>query len=85
MNVDFSHVDERHGKIHYRLEEWARWVYVGRDRPKPPPMFIQYRSHAWQWEMPKLSIPVDTIKAHEVEKAGPVPAGRLFHMDRPSR
>lgn len=67
-DVDFSYVETRHDKIHYRLEEWNRWVRVGYTRAKSSPMFAQYRSHAWQWEMPVVSIPIDTNKAHEVER-----------------
>ena len=32
-------------------------------------MFKQYRSHAWQWETPEITLPVNTLAAHEMERA----------------
>lgn len=68
-SVDFNHIPARHDAINLRLEHWAQWV---RPRPqawKTQPMFRQYRSHAWQWHMPEIKIEINTLEAHETEKA----------------
>lgn len=65
----FDHVPERQYAIDTRLSHWAQWV---RDKPqawKTHPMFRQYRSHAWQWERPEIHIQINTLDAHETERA----------------
>lgn len=32
-------------------------------------MFRGYRSHAWQWERPEPQIQINTLDAHETERA----------------
>ena len=67
--IDFSRVPERHYEIDRRLLLWGRWII---DRPKPwktSPMFLQYRSHAWQWHMPEIHIPGTPGENMEIEKA----------------
>lgn len=69
MKAGFDHVPERQFAIDTRLSHWARWL---RDNPqawKTSPMFRQYRSHAWQWEMPEIHIKINTLDAHETERA----------------
>ena len=68
-SVDFHFVSIGHHDIDKDLEQWARWV-----RPRPAgwqthPMFKQYRSHAWQWHVPELHPPINTLDAHKMEIA----------------
>ena len=67
--IDFHHVSARHDEIHARLENWARWVAVRPQTWKSQPMFRNYRSHAWQWHPPEIVIPVNSLEAHEIERA----------------
>lgn len=67
--VDFHYVQDGHQAIHARLEDWARWVRVKPSGWHTHPMFKQYRSHAWQWERPVYQTPINTLEAHEMEKA----------------
>lgn len=67
--IDFNHIPARHEVINERLEEWARWV---QDRPqvwKAQSIWKNYRSHAWQWHRPEIVIPVNSLRAHEIERA----------------
>jgi len=69
MKQGFDYVPERQYAIDTRLSHWARWV---RDNPqawRTSPMFRQYRSHAWQWERPEPQIQINTLDAHETERA----------------
>lgn len=67
--IDYSHVEDRHSEIHDRLELWAKWVNPQQQVWMTQPMFRQYRSHAWQWETPQLKVQINTIEAHQTEKA----------------
>ena len=69
FRVDFSAIPSNQKEINERLEEWAKWVRVKPQAWATHPMFRQYRSKAWQWEMPVVQIPVNIIHALEVEKA----------------
>lgn len=68
-SVDFHYVSEAHREIDADLTQWARWVRVKPSGWQTHPMFRQYRSHHWQWHMPEFQIPVNTLEAHEMEKA----------------
>ena len=68
-SVDFHYVSDAHLAIDARLQEWARWVRVRPAGWQSHPMFKQYRSHAWQWHRPEYKTPVNTLEAHEMEKA----------------
>lgn len=68
--TDFSRIAERHESINQRLEEWARWVKVTPRMMPQQPMFRFARSNARQWEIdPPIHVEINTIAAHEVEKA----------------
>ena len=68
--TDLFRIAPRHEAIDERLCEWSRWVRV---KPQPwatQPMFRYAKSNARQWEIdPVIPIAVNTIAAHEVEKA----------------
>lgn len=66
---DYHYVAPDHDEIHAKLENWARWVSVRPQPWKSQPMFANYRSHAWQWHVPEIVIPVNALEAHEVEQA----------------
>lgn len=68
VQADFSRIPARHDEINLRLEEWSRWVSVRPQPWKTQPMFRQYRSKAWQWEMPEIKPIINTIAAHEIER-----------------
>lgn len=68
-DCDFAFVHARHDTINRRLEHWAIWVRVRPQAWKAQPMFRQYRSHAWQWHVPEIKIDINTLEAHEIEKA----------------
>jgi hypothetical protein len=67
--IDLSHVPARHDAINLRLEHWASWVKARPQAWKSQPMFRQYRSHAWQWHVPEIKIEINTLEAHETERA----------------
>ncbi|MFA5900479.1 MAG: hypothetical protein WC829_15375 [Hyphomicrobium sp.] len=68
--TDFSRIAPRHEAIDQRLTEWARWVKVTPRMMAMQPMFRYARSNARQWEIdPPIHIEINTIAAHEVEKA----------------
>lgn len=67
--VDYHYVAEGHEAIHTALENWARWVRVKPSGWQTHPMFKEYRSHAWQWHRPEPKPVIDTLAAHDVEKA----------------
>lgn len=67
--VDFHHLLTRHDQINLRLEEWARWVRVSPQRWMVQPMFRFARSNSRQWHQPELKAPVNTLAAHEIERA----------------
>lgn len=70
QTVDFSHVEARHDGIHYRLEEWARWVRVKPHAWATQPMFRFVKSNARQWETdPHIHVEINTLAAHEIERA----------------
>ena len=68
-DCDFSFVPARHDEIDRRLQHWAMWVRVRPQPWKQHPMFRQYRSHAWQWHVPEIRVQINTLEAHETEKA----------------
>lgn len=68
-HVDYFLVRDEHLAIHERLEAWSRWVRVRPVGWQVAPMFRQYRSKAWQWEMPVVRESVNVPEAVEMEKA----------------
>lgn len=68
--IDYHRIDPEHVAIHYRLENWARWVRVS-----PPmwtatsPMFRQYQSPATVKRERETVVPVDAKQAWMTEKA----------------
>lgn len=68
--TDLSHIEPRHEAIDARLTEWSRWVKVHPRQMAMQPMFRYARSNARQWEVdPPIHIEINTLAAHEVEKA----------------
>ncbi|MBK5203911.1 MAG: hypothetical protein JJD98_00430 [Polaromonas sp.] len=68
--IDLNHIPERHEAINLRLEEWARWVKVRPQAWAMQPMFRFARSNSRQWETdPHIHIEINTLAAHEIEKA----------------
>lgn len=67
--VDYFVVQDGHLAIHARLNEWASWVRVRPHGWQVAPMFKQYRSKSWQWEMPVVRADVNVPEAVEMEKA----------------
>ena len=67
--VDFHHLPTRHDQINLRLEEWARWVRVSGIGWMTQPMFRMALSNSRQWHQPKLREPINTLNAHEIERA----------------
>ena len=59
----------RHDQINLRLEEWARWVRVIPKSWMVQPMFRFARSNSRQWHQPEIKTPVNTLAAHEIERA----------------
>ena len=68
-HIDFHMVRDEHLAIHARLEAWARWVKVRPSGWQVAPMFRQYRSKSWQWEMPQIQSPPNMLEAVATEKA----------------
>jgi DNA-directed RNA polymerase specialized sigma24 family protein len=68
-SVDFHYVSDAHREIDQHLQEWARWVKVRPGGWQSAPMWRNYRSHAWQWHQPVIQTPVNTLRAHDTEKA----------------
>lgn len=68
-SVDFHYVSDAHLEIDAQLVQWARWVRVKPSGWQTHPMFKQYRSHHWQWHEPVYQPPMNTLEAHETEKA----------------
>jgi DNA-directed RNA polymerase specialized sigma24 family protein len=68
-SVDFFLIQDGQLGIHAKLENWARWVRVRPHGWQTAPMFRQYRSKAWQWEMPDLKPATDDLAAAAMEKA----------------
>lgn len=66
---DISHISARHSEINLRLEQWGRWVTQTPKAWSVSPMFRQYRSHAWQWEMPELVVHGNPLDHTETERA----------------
>ena len=68
--TDLARIAARHEAINKRLEEWARWVKVTPRMMPQQPMFRFAKSNARQWEIdPPIHIEINTLAAHEVEKA----------------
>ena len=67
--TDFSHIPERHEAIDQRLIEWARWVRVKPSAWFTQPMFRQYRAPRQYEHQATVHIQINSIEAHEVEKA----------------
>ena len=69
MSIDLNHVHPLHDAIDARLTEWARWV---RNKPAAwamQPMFRLYRAPK-QWESDlQIRIEINTLAAHEIERA----------------
>ena len=68
--IDLFHISPRHEAIDARLCEWSRWVRVKPQAWATQPMFRYSKSNARQWEVdPVIHIAINTLDAHEVEKA----------------
>jgi hypothetical protein len=68
QDVDFSAIEDGHKDIHNRLLNWARYVSTNTLSINQP-MFSQVKSSR-QWDVdPHISIPVDTLDGHVLEKA----------------
>lgn len=68
-HIDFHAVADRHFAIDRRLIEWARWVRVRPQAWRSQPMWRGYQSMARQWHAPEVSTPINTLQAHEIERA----------------
>lgn len=66
--ADFSKIPTRHAEINLRCERWGRWITKTEKAWRVHPMFAQYRSHAWQWEMPEIHVPGTPGENMEIEK-----------------
>jgi hypothetical protein len=67
--TDFNHIPARHDAINLRLEEWSRWVRCKPQAWAMQPMFRLYRAPK-QWESDlQIRIEIDTLAAHEIERA----------------
>lgn len=68
--ADFSRIPARHDSVNLRLEEWARYVRVSPKAWACQPMFRFAKSNSRQWEVdPHLPVAINTLAAHEVERA----------------
>ena len=69
MTLNLEHIPARHEAIDLRLREWASWVRVHPQIWARQPMFRMYKAPK-QFET-DLYVPIDinTLAAHEVEKA----------------
>lgn len=67
--VDFFVIAPQHEAIDERLRAWAAWVRVRPHGWQVAPMFRQYRSKSWQWEMPEVKAALNIPEAVEMEKA----------------
>ena len=69
MKIDLNHIPARHDAINLRLEEWARWVRVKPAAWAMQPMFRMYRAPK-QWESDlHVPIAINSLDAHEMERA----------------
>lgn len=68
-HVDYFLVRDDQLAVHALLEAWARWVRVRPHGWQTAPMFRQYRSKAWQWEMPVIQSQPNIPEAVAMEKA----------------
>ena len=68
QTIDYGYVPERQREIHERLEAWARWVTPNRAWSTHP-MWRACRSGWRQWHEPEIHVPINTLEAHETEKA----------------
>jgi DNA-directed RNA polymerase specialized sigma24 family protein len=66
--IDYHYVSEKHENVNRLLVQWARWVKVRPTGWQTHPMFAQYRSKAWQWHVPELHTPINTLEAADMEK-----------------
>lgn len=65
---DFHFVDDRHLDIHARLVNWSRYVQV-RPGSFVGPIWKLGKSNGRQWSEPTMSIPVNTLDGHKIERA----------------
>ena len=68
-HLDFNRVAARHDAIDARLSEWARWVKVTPQRWATQPMFRAYRAPKQFESDLYVPIAINTLAAHEIEKA----------------
>lgn len=66
--VDFHIVRDINLPIHERLQNWARYVSTGKTHWQAP-IWRLGKSNGRQWHEPVLSVPVNTIDGHKLEKA----------------
>ena len=67
--IDLNHIPARHDAIHARLEEWNRWVRVKPQLWATQPMFRQYKAPRQHEHDAHVSISINTLAAHEIERA----------------
>jgi len=68
-SIDIFMVDERHAVIHYRLENWARWVKPGIRGWPEASLWRMGKSNARQWHSPILNPTVDQLDGARMESA----------------
>lgn len=66
--IDFFLVADRHLVIHDRLTNWARYVAV-RQIQHQASIWRMGKSNGRQWHQPELSVPVNQLDGHKMEKA----------------
>ena len=69
MKTNFDQMPARHDAIDLRLREWSRWVKVTPQRWATQPMFRNYRAPKQYETDLYVPIAINTLAAHEVEKA----------------
>lgn len=67
-SVDFFIIADRHLAIHDRLTNWARYVSVRGVRWQGP-IWRMGKSNGRQWHQPELTVPVNLLDGHKLEKA----------------
>ena len=66
--IDFDRIPERQNDIHMQLAYWGRWCKPDNRTWMTSPMFRQYRSHAWQWEVPEIRFEGNPHDHFRIEK-----------------
>ena len=69
MKINYDQLPARHDAIDLRLREWSRWVKVTPQRWATQPMFRNYRAPKQYETDLYVPIAINTLAAHEIEKA----------------